>query len=103
MEMTQDIQQGTYTVTINGNLAFPDHTAFREVLEKIKETSIHQIAFQVAKLDYVDSSGLGMLLLALETAQKRQKPVVLLGASGSVKKMFSLTRMDRMFAAGLVG
>jgi anti-anti-sigma factor len=49
-------------------------------------------------LDFVDSAGLGMLLLAHDAAAEGRKSLVIKNVGGQVKKMFALAHFQKLFA-----
>ena len=98
MEIGNELNQGTYNDTLRGKFTFSDHIEFREVLHKIEDNDVTQIVFHLGNLEFVDSTGLGMLLLALDAAESQQKKLTITGAMGQVKKMFDLARFHTLFS-----
>lgn len=49
-------------------------------------------------MDYIDSSGLGVLVAIQKKALPRKGNVTLVGASGIVKELFELTRLNHVFS-----
>jgi anti-anti-sigma factor len=84
-------------VAIGGDLTFTDHVSFREVADRLAGSKDKTIVVDVAKLDFIDSAGLGMLLIAREEARKANRVLVLRGATGQVKRMFGLTKFETLF------
>jgi anti-anti-sigma factor len=84
-------------VSFSGDLTFTDHIAFREVADRMAATSGKTMVIDLSKLDFVDSAGLGMLLIAREEAAKSNRALILRGAKGQVKRMFGLTKFDTLF------
>ena len=50
---------------------------FRELLSEIKQSSCKVIVLDLANLDWIDSAGLGMLILTKELAEKEELELVL--------------------------
>ncbi|MDR3449167.1 MAG: STAS domain-containing protein [Alphaproteobacteria bacterium] len=97
MDIRQELTHGTLDVHMSGKFTFPDHLGFRDVIDKMNAGDIQQVVLNVEKMDFIDSAGLGMLLLALDAAEKNHKKLVIGGATGQVKKMFDLARFENMF------
>ena len=97
MEIIKQLKQGTYDVTMRGQFTFNDHPGFREILQEIGSKDVRQIVLHMSHVEFVDSSALGMLLLAADEAEKHQKHLVISGAVGQVKKMFTMARFDTLF------
>jgi anti-anti-sigma factor len=100
MDIMKNLTQGSYDVTFVGKFTFSDHTAFREVLEKIADKDVLRVTFHMEKMDFIDSTGLGMLLLALDATEDNHKPLIISGAVGQVKKMFELAKFNTLFTMG---
>ncbi len=99
MDIVQHTQEGVFDVDLCGFFTFGDHPAFREILKKIEaDENIRQIVFHMDKLEFVDSAALGMLLLAHDAVEKKQKSLVIKGVEGQVKKMFALAHFQKLFA-----
>ena len=98
MDVTKEISQGTYNITLSGKFTFSDHPVFREIVQNIGDRIVQKVIIYMSKVEFVDSAALGMLLLARDEAEKYQKPITLCGASGQVRKMFDLARFNTLFA-----
>ena len=70
---------------------------FREEMVRRIDSGSHRIVLDLETVEFVDSSGLGALVSCL----KRLGPagsLAIAGANKTVARLFSLTRMDRVFA-----
>ena len=56
-----------------------------------------QVIFDLSQLGFIDSSGLGSLLTCLRHLQTRGGDLKLCGMSKSVRALFELVRMHRIF------
>jgi anti-sigma B factor antagonist len=56
-----------------------------------------QVIFDLSQLGFIDSSGLGSLLACLRHQQTRGGDLKLCGMSKSVRALFELVRMHRIF------
>ena len=83
---------------ISGDLTFSDHGGFKELMAKLFGTKGSSIVIDLSKLDFIDSAGLGMLLLVRDEAGKASRKLILRGPQGQVKRMFDLTKFDTLFA-----
>ena len=80
-----------------GQLSFSDHEQFRRVLDKFKETASHRIVFNISRLEFADSAGLGMFIIARDEAEKRGLKFTISGARSRVKELMDLAKFDRIF------
>ena len=55
------------------------------------------VIIDLSKLDFVDSSGLGVLLSCLRHANDASQRLALVGLADSVAALFELVRMHRLF------
>ena len=97
MDITNNISQGNYNVTLVGRFDFDSHAGFHEIIKEIENKEVKCIILHMAGVNYIDSASLVMLLLALEEAKKHQKEIVISGAAGYVKKIFDLVMFDTLF------
>jgi len=84
-------------IDLKGRLTFADYATFREITSIFNETEVSTCLFDLSHLEFIDSAGLGMLLIARDKLQSRDGQLVLKGAQGQVKKMLDLGRLDSLF------
>jgi anti-anti-sigma factor len=80
-------------VRISGKFDFRLIKDFQRVLERVPRTWI----IDLSDVNYVDSSGLGMLLLLREKVNGDANRVQLRGLRGQPRDVFVMARFDRMF------
>lgn len=71
--------------------------AFKDEMTKCIDSGPNQIVLDLSGVEFIDSSGLGAVVSCL----KRVGPagsLAIAGATGAVSRLFTLTRMDRVFA-----
>ena len=86
-----------FEVAFSGRLTSADLGDFRELLSRIKESKCNLILIDLKNLDWIDSAGLGMLLLAKDTAAKSNFEIVLRAPQGDVKSLLQLGRFETLF------
>lgn len=84
-------------IDIKGRLTFSDYSIFREMTQMFSEYKTKNCAIDLSGLDFIDSAGLGMLLIARDKVRSLEGSIVLKGAQGQVKKMLDLGHFDRLF------
>jgi anti-anti-sigma factor len=97
VEITKSLDNGTYTITLSDKFTFFDHAAFQEILNEIGREDIREIILDVAGVTFIDSAGLGLLLLGRDETVKYRKSLVIRGATGQVKKMFDVAHFETIF------
>ncbi len=86
-----------FEASLFGKLTSADLGGFRELLTKVKESGCSVIILDLANLDWIDSAGLGMLLLAKDAAAKHDFQLILRSPKGNVKSLLQLGRFDTIF------
>ena len=84
-----------FEASISDRLIFADHNAFRKLIDDIKATAASQCIFDLKDLSMMDSSGLGMFMIAIEEAKRNGFSLTLKNASGSVLQLIQMSRLDR--------
>lgn len=95
-EMTE--HNGQVVVTLNGSMYVEDAAVVREQLLKYLEQGKSRFLVDMQHLDYIDSSGLGVLVAIHKRALQQGGQVTVGGLRGMVKELFELTRMNKVFA-----
>lgn len=85
-------------VNLSGRLTFADYSQFRELTEVFSETNSKKCQLDLAGLEFIDSAGLGMLLIARDRLRMQDGDVILKGAQGQVKKMLDLGHFGSLFS-----
>lgn len=85
-------------VDLSGRLTFSDYTQFRELTDSFAEQNLKMCKLNLSDLEFIDSAGLGMLLIARDRLRMRDGDVVLKGAQGQVRKMLDLGHFGSLFS-----
>jgi anti-anti-sigma factor len=86
-----------FEAEISDKLTSSDLSNFRELLSEIKQSTCKAIVLDLGNLDWIDSAGLGMLILAKELAEKEALELVVRSPRGHVKSLLELGRFERIF------
>jgi anti-anti-sigma factor len=86
-----------FEAEISDKLTSSDLSNFRELLSEIKQSTCKAIVLDLGNLDWIDSAGLGMLILAKELAQKEEMELIVRSPRGHVKSLLELGRFERIF------
>jgi anti-anti-sigma factor len=79
-----------------GALSIETAEAFRQLVESLLDTGISRFCFDLARLEYVDSSGLAALLQLCRDARSRNGTVWFYNVTPSVVNIFELTNLRRV-------
>ena len=97
MEINTTINNGQVIVTLVGSMYVEEAAILREKLIAFMESGHKEFIIQLNKIDYIDSSGLGVLVAIQKRALQMKGGVILTGASGIVKELLELTRLNKVF------
>lgn len=95
--MKVQFQENDARVNFSGEFTFTDHAAFRDVANRLFQAKGDTIVIDLSQLQFIDSAGLGMLLLARDEAGKSSRKLVLAQPQGQVRRMFTVTKFDELF------
>lgn len=97
MDLRIETNKDTVTVHLNGSLYVNDAAALRlELLNYIRQGQKHFV-IDMTRTDYIDSSGLGVLVAVHKRALEQKGSVKIRGLQGVVKELFELTRLTQVF------
>lgn len=69
---------------------------FKDTVRELASGSTHRVVLDMSNVEFLDSSGLGALVAAMKHLGAN-RPLELAALSKNVKKVFQLTRMDKVF------
>lgn len=92
-------QNGSEAVlALSGRFDFNSHRDFRSSYEAALQSSgTKTINLNMAQVDYLDSSALGMLLLLNEKARAANMEIVISNAPQSVRKIIEVANFSKIF------
>lgn len=83
-------------VECSGRLTFSNSAAFMRVTEEIKNSGQKDWVLDLGKLEFIDSAGLGMLLMARDLIEQIGGQLWLKAATGQVAKALDLARFEEL-------
>lgn len=98
MQITVKNAENQATLVLQGRFDFHTHREFRTAYEQpLEDSSVREIVIDLAGVDYLDSSALGMLLLLRERADSMGKTVALARMQGTVKQVLDVANFGKIF------
>ncbi|SDL15950.1 STAS domain-containing protein [Natronincola ferrireducens] len=67
--------------------------AFKKMLEEKKET----VKIDAISLEYIDSTGLGVLIGTLKKLKEEDKNIIIINMKPSIRKLLNITGLDKIF------
>lgn len=86
-----------WNVDINGELDVVGADKVKTHLNSLIEEQPVDIKMDFTNLEYIDSTGLGALIGVLKRLKVNDKDIYVLNARKNVKKIFSITGLDKIF------
>lgn len=98
MAISIQIRENVARISMSGRFDFQVHREFKEAYSALVENAeVREIEVEMSKVDYLDSSALGMLMLLNERAKGANKTVSLLNTSGVVSQVLEVANFSRIF------
>lgn len=98
MQIRETRRDQTALLALEGRFDFNSHRDFRGAYDGLLgDPQVRVIELNFAKVDYLDSSALGMLLLLREKVEACGKSIVLSGLQGTVKQVLEIANFQRLF------
>lgn len=93
----QVLGPGVACLHVGGALDISTLPVFREAVERILAGDCRGLVVDMRPLDFLDSSGLGLLLRVLRDMNLRKAPLVLAGLNPDLRNLFRITGIERLF------
>ncbi|WP_345782792.1 STAS domain-containing protein [Pseudodesulfovibrio pelocollis] len=106
--MTESKENGITILTVNGNLDAEGTQALEEKVLALLDAGETSLLFDFTGLDYINSSGLRILVLAYQRLKKASGKVAICGVRDYIQEVFEVSGYDKIFPlfrdrAGAVG
>lgn len=94
MDIKTSEKDGFTIVEVNGEINISSSPDLKKSFEKISAT---KIVINMAKVAYVDSSGLATLVELLKRLKMKGGSLALTHLSDKVRSLFEITKLDKLF------
>ena len=99
MQLTLRADERRAIVRLAGRFEFSVHREFRETVDAVLQNGdIDSVVIDLAEVDYLDSSALGMLLMLRDRATAARKGLSLANPRGMVKQALEIARFEKLFS-----
>lgn len=93
------LASNTATISLSGHFTFNAHREFKAAYDRLlADSKVGNIVVNLAEVNYLDSSALGMLLLLRDHTQNANKSLVLSSPSSIAERTFDIAGFYSMFA-----
>ena len=97
INLKNDTDTEFWEVSVTGELDVSTADQFKEYLHKLIDKDIRNIRFDLKGLEYIDSTGLGVIIGILKRIKVENKEIYIKSPKDNVKKIFSITGLDKIF------
>lgn len=97
MEYKIDIKGDILEARLSEEITFSDFKSFREMIRYMVESRSDNNIMDLADVEFIDSAGLGMILLARDEISRISSRLILKSPRGQVRRMFNIARFEKMF------
>lgn len=84
-------------LAIRGEVDVSTSAALRDELYGIVDTGARRVVVDCSEMDFIDSSGLGVLVGALKRVREKDGEIVLRSLNPSARKVFEITGLTKLF------
>ncbi|MDR1773366.1 MAG: STAS domain-containing protein [Clostridioides sp.] len=92
-----DIQGDICNVSVSGELDISNADKLKEKTHSLLDKEIKDVVFDLTNLDYIDSTGLGVMIGVLKRLKLQEKNVHIKNPKDNVRKIFTITGLDKIF------
>lgn len=94
-----EIQESGITILqVNGSLDADETQALEEKVVSLLEGGATSLVFDFTDLDYINSSGLRVLVLAYQRLKKSAGKVAICGVKDYIQEVFEVSGYDKIFS-----
>lgn len=86
-----------WDISLKGELDVSTADKLKEYLHNLADEKILDMKINLDKLDYIDSTGLGVMIGVLKKLKTDNKEIHIINPKSNVKKIFTITGLDKIF------
>lgn len=100
MQYTIDKNNSRVVIRLEGRLTFQENKPFHGLVREVfpeEGSDGNDFVFDLSGVDFIDSAGIGMLLIAKDRADKLGASVTLANAPEAARRIIDVARLDKVF------
>ena len=97
MIQSAEIVDNQVQVILSGSIYIEEAKQIQAKIQDFIEHGHKRVAVDLSAVDYIDSSGLGMLVALHKQTLKKGGCMKISGINGMVREIFELTRLTKVF------
>ena len=93
-------KEGDYSIiAVEGNIALDNVNEMKKfITPHLENEQVKGLVINFGKVDFIDSSGIGLIVSIFKTLQKRKANFALSQMSTKNREIFSMTKLDRILS-----
>jgi len=95
-----DNEKNLWNVELMGEVDIYTASNLKETLISILEENETDISIDCKTLDYIDSTGLGVLIGILKRLKNVEKNIIIMNPKSNISKLLKITGLDKIFIMG---
>ncbi len=97
MQLSHRIENDVCIVAIEGNIALDGVSDVKSYVKPfLEDEAVQKIIINFEKVNFIDSSGIGLIVSIFKTLQQRQAKLALCSLSNKNNEIFNMTRLDKI-------
>ncbi len=98
LEIQQREHEGIVILDLKGRITLgPEASALRDKVKEVNDAGNHSLVLDLAQIDYIDSTGLGALVMCATSMRKAQGNVKLLNLKRRTIELLVMTKLATIF------
>lgn len=94
---TRAMSETTCILEIEGEVDVYTAPQLKQDIAQIAESGVKHLIINLSKVEYLDSTGLGVLIGGLKRMRENQGDLVLVGPGMRILRIFEITGLDKIF------
>jgi len=95
IDVTED--ESVVTITVNGDIEMMTIKSFKQKLFEVGQDMDKDIEIDLSNVDYIDSSGVGVLISLLKLQKKKGRNLMINRVSSKVMNVLKLSSLSDVF------
>jgi anti-sigma B factor antagonist len=96
LQITQSESGKTRTVRLEGSCDLATAPTLKAALQPLCPPDVDRLIIDMAKLEFIDSTGLGVILGAMRRLREGGGTLEITGATGIVRRVLEITDLDKV-------
>ena len=90
-------KSGQWLLNMTGEIDIASSKELKEIMTNNFEEKAENVVLDFTNLDYIDSTGLGIIIGAYGRMKDHGKEITIINPKDNVKKLLSITQLDKIF------